>query len=545
MKKTVVVISGILVIAIAAGGAYWYRFQDQPLEFAANLEQLKEEILPNDADPVYVTLVSTITGNNNAGLINRFAGVVEPQSTVDVRLESNRIVKDLYVKVGDEVKQGQLLFEYDLSNIQDQLQEENLAMERLKNEAISLEEQINTLEKEKKKAKQDSQLSYTIEIETNKMNLKKNEYDQKSQQAKIDRLQSATGNTEVRSEIDGVIQKIDTSQMTTDDSASVTDTLDDSGSSYDSGENSGAFMTILSTGSYRVKGKVNELNISEIVPGDAVIIRSRVDESVTWSGMMGMVDRDNADKSSDDSMFYGMSSSDSQTNSSTYPFYVELDSSEGLMLGQHVYIELDNGQDDQKEGLWLSEFYIVDANTDHPYVWAANEKDRLEKRSVVLGEYDEVLGEYEILEGLSMKDYITYPADDLEEGMKTSISETVVFDEDILEEPEGEDLEYPEEDLEGDGQEEMDLFDEDEYTEEDPEFLEGLTEEELAAFYEDADASGEEEEVITEEYYSDEDGNEVLITEDNPWYLYEDVEEDVDVTGSEEAEGELFPVGEP
>ncbi len=37
-------------------------------------------------------------------------------------------------------------------------------------------EQIATLEKEKKKASQDNQLSYTIEIETNKMNLKKNEY---------------------------------------------------------------------------------------------------------------------------------------------------------------------------------------------------------------------------------------------------------------------------------------------------------------------------------------------------------------------------------
>ena len=28
----------------------------------------------------------------------------------------------------------------------------------------------------------------------------------------------------------------------------------------------------------------------------------------------------------------------SQTASSSYPFYVEMDSSEGLMLGQHVYI---------------------------------------------------------------------------------------------------------------------------------------------------------------------------------------------------------------
>ena len=34
------------------------------------------------------------------------------------------------------------------------------------------------------------------------MNLKKNEYSQKSKQAEIDKLQSATGNTEVRSSID-------------------------------------------------------------------------------------------------------------------------------------------------------------------------------------------------------------------------------------------------------------------------------------------------------------------------------------------------------
>ena len=53
----------------------------------------------------------------------------------------------------------------------------------------------------------------------------------------------------------------------------------------------------------------------------------------------------------------------SQTSSSTYPFYVNLDSSDGLMLGQHVYIEPDEGQDEQKAGLWLSEVYIVDMLT--------------------------------------------------------------------------------------------------------------------------------------------------------------------------------------
>ena len=45
-----------------------------------------------------------------------------------------------------------------------------------------------------------------------------------SKQAEIDKLQAATTNTEVRSEIDGVIQKIDTSKLGSDDG----DTLDDS-----------------------------------------------------------------------------------------------------------------------------------------------------------------------------------------------------------------------------------------------------------------------------------------------------------------------------
>lgn len=196
-------------------------------------------------------------------------------------------------------------------------------------------------------------MSYTIEIETNKMNLKKNEYSQKSKQSEIDKLQSATQNTEVRSEIDGVIQKIDTSKMTSDDGDSVDDSsaMDSSVSSGDGSSDSSAFITILSTGAYRVKGKVNEQNRDSIVPGEAVIIRSRVDSSKTWKGTMGSVDVNNgtSDDSSND-MYMGMAStsSDDQTTSTSYPFYVELDSSENLMLGQRVYIERDIGQDEKK-----------------------------------------------------------------------------------------------------------------------------------------------------------------------------------------------------
>ena len=93
------------------------------------------------------------------------------------------------------------------------------------------------------------------------------------------------------------------------------------------------------------------------------------------------------------------------------------------MLGQHVYIERDIGQDEKKDGLWLSDYYILDTDTNEPYVWAASDKNRLEKRYVTLGEHDDDLGEYEIVDGLTKKDAIAFPTAALEEGEKTEIGD--------------------------------------------------------------------------------------------------------------------------
>lgn len=411
MKKRILIIGGILVAAGAIGAGVWYYLQGSDTS--------------SGGEVVYVSTVSSLT-DSASGVDDRFAGVVEPQKTVEVKIDSGRKVKEVKVKTGEEVKQGQLLFEYDLSSIQEDLQEAKLALDRLKNEALSLSDQIATLTAEKKKATADNQLSYTIEIETNKMNLKKNEYDQKSKEAQIQKLQNATSNTEVRSEIDGVIQKIDTSKMSNEDGDSLDESMGEDLMMGGSGEQtSDAFITILSTGAYRIKGKVNELKTDTIIQGEPVIIRSRVDENQTWRGTMGAIDRENASsENNNNSMYFGMmETGDSQTTSSSYPFYVELDSSDGLMLGQHVYIERDNGQEDKKAGLWLSDFFIVDADSEEPYVWAADDKDKLEKRSITLGQYDEVLGEYEIVDGLTTKDCIAFPAEGLTEGSRTAVGD--------------------------------------------------------------------------------------------------------------------------
>ena len=86
----------------------------------------------------------------------------------------------------------------------------------------------------------------------------------------------------------------------------------------------------------------------QVVEGARAIIRSRVDENLVWHGTYTAVDTKNPNNSNNN-MMYGMSSEDaSQTTSTSYPFYVELDASDGLLLGQHVYIEQDNGMEERE-----------------------------------------------------------------------------------------------------------------------------------------------------------------------------------------------------
>ena len=214
----------------------------------------------------------------------------------------------------------------------------------------------------------------------------------------MEQLKKTINNSIVTSEIDGVVKTINTDSSSVDAYTGEPDPL----------------ITILATGDYRVKGTVNEQNIQSLMLGSRVIVHSRVNENQIWRGTLDSIDMEAA--SSNQTDMYA-SNQPGNTNSSTYPFYVVLDDDEGLMLGQHVYIEMDTGQMEAKSGLWLPSYYIVQEEGSTPYVWAANEKEKLEKRELTIGEHDEEMDQYEILDGLTSGDYITYPSQGLEEGM--------------------------------------------------------------------------------------------------------------------------------
>lgn len=348
----------------------------------------------SDGLTAYVDSVSMITGlGSSSGLMNRYSGVVEPQETIQINRNQERKIKELYVKVGDKVEEGTELFAYDTDEISLNLSQAELELERLSASITSLKEQVKLLNSQKASVSTEEKLEYTSQILNTENELKRAEYDVKSKQVEIDQLKSSLENSVVKSTVAGIVKSISENGM-------------------DMYGQSEAYITLLSTKDYRIKGKVSEQNVWLLQTEQPVIIRSRVDETQTWNGVITSVDLENTESSNNNTSYYG----ESGESATTYPFYIELESAAGLILGQHVYIELDNGQDEVKDGVWLYDYYLVHED-DKAYVWVATDKNKLEKREVQLGEFDEEWMRYEIVDGLTMEDYIAFPDERLSEGM--------------------------------------------------------------------------------------------------------------------------------
>ena len=300
-----------------------------------------------------------------------------------------------------------------MDEAQDSITQLEIDIENYDIDIESTKAQIEQYEKERAQVSESEKRAYTTSIMTAENSIRRAEYNKKSKQAEMESLKKQVANAEVVSEMEGVVKSINRNNSGSD---STDGGYTDSGyADSDSDENANAYIVLMATGEYRVKGTVNEQNAQQLYEGMDVLVHSRVDESLIWKGTISTVDIDNPTQNQ--SSMYGMDNS--MSSSSSYPFYVEMEDSTGLMLGQHVYVEPDNGQMEERTGIWLNEYYLI-TNEDGevmPYVWAADEHDKLERRRVTLGEYDEDVMEYQILDGLTEEDYIAYPEEGYQEGM--------------------------------------------------------------------------------------------------------------------------------
>ncbi len=358
---------------------------------------------------VYVQSVKTLANLGGIAPGDRFTGLVVSENVTEIEKDQDKTILELNVKAGDDVKIGQELFSYDTEELQLALDKQKLELEQLLASIESYKKQIQQLERERKNVSGTQKLQYTVQIQTTQVDMKEAEINAKTKESEIAKSEDLLANATVLSPVNGRIQAV-------------------SESGTDQQGNPLPYITIQQVGSYRVKGVINELQRGGIMEGSRLTISSRTSGD-TWAGTVTLVDYENPSQGSSSDMYYGMGNTDEMTTSSKYPFYVQLDSTEGLMLGQHVYMELE-AEEAASTALSIGGAFICYEEADgSPYVWAEN-GSKLTKRPVTIGEYNPMQDTYEILEGLTEEDYIAFP--DLElctEGAPTTHDQVVVEEE--------------------------------------------------------------------------------------------------------------------
>ena len=351
-----------------------------------------------------VQSVSMICGLGSVGLADRFGGIVSPLGETKIKKDDSLTVDTIKVKVGDTVAVGDVLFTYDLSELQRNLEKAQLELEQQQNQLENKESEKKDLEEQRDQTGDDAaRREYTLQIREANLDILTYKANISSKKKDIEKVQNNLKNASVKSEVAGEVQAIN-----------------ENGGSDNNG-NPLPFMTIVETSGFRVKGYVNENNAAALREGTEVIIRSRVSDQ-TWKGSVDTVDWNNPVQQQS---YY-----DSDTSlSSKYPFYVTLDEGDGLLLGQHVYIEPDYGQEDEQDAsaINLPSYFINDPDS-KPWVWAQSSKGKLEKRDLKLGEYNADTDTYPVLEGLTVEDYIAYPDESLKAGMACVTYDDATFD---------------------------------------------------------------------------------------------------------------------
>lgn len=338
---------------------------------------------------VYVQSVASLVGMGGIAPGDRFGGLVVSENVAEIQKDSEKTVAELLVKEGDDVKEGQALFSYDTEELQLALEKKELERDQLSASIENYKRQIQDLEREQSRVWGTDKLQYTIQIQSTQVDLKEAELNLKSKEGEVSRAKDILEHSTVVSPVTGRVQSVKESGT-------------------DNNGNPLPYISIQQAGSYRIKGTLGELQRGGITKGTRMKIISRTDASQTWMGTVTLVDYENPSQGNNNNngmMMVG--GSDEMSNASRYPFYVELDSTDGLILGQHIYLEMAD-EEELSSGLAISQTFVVTSDDGSAYVWAEN-RGKLEKRSVTLGTVDDMMGTVEILDGLTLEDYIAFP----------------------------------------------------------------------------------------------------------------------------------------
>ncbi|MDI9242078.1 efflux RND transporter periplasmic adaptor subunit [Fusibacillus kribbianus] len=374
-KKWVIFAAAVLFVAAAGLGVY--------LGTPSIPKKQKETAVP-------VQSVAVITGYaEKAAVRSRFLGVVREEEAVTVRLDEGRKTAAYSVSPGDRVDTGTVLAVYDNSGLLLEREQLLLDKEQLEFSAENAGIRIKTLKAERDQADAGQKDSYDLQIINAQSELDQTEFSLELKEQEIARLDEKLALSQVISPCAGIVTEIDEAEGS---------------------------LSIVSEGTFELSFSVTESELEEFRAGDRLFVTNR-DETLSYDGTVSRIESTKPENS------------ETQTGAarpSSYPVYAVLEGANGLLPGQHVYVEkqeptgqkLEIGED----VILLPEGYLMDVEGS-AWVWLAGEQGTLEKRSVILGAYNDRHDAYEVIEGLSMTDYLAWPMASYEVGQKADFGE--------------------------------------------------------------------------------------------------------------------------
>lgn len=408
MNRKTIILGSTVILACAGLGGYVLLNQ-------VNQKQAMQ-MVDNKIDSL--TVQNAVNNSKKTSLV--LSGEVVANNSSKVKIDPSKgEVKEVFVKNGDTVTQGQPLFSYVTS--------QELTAQSAQYDAQAKANGITT-----------AQTSASIKWETYNrklasLNALRNKYNSSKDESLLDQIKSAEDelaqalsdaktadnevtNAQIEAEKAQVTAQTESDRMkydtvTADTAGTITSMNEDLPTQSKAKKEEETFIEIMDKSKTLVKGTVSEFDREKLSVGQRVDIVDRKDPKKRWSGtvtQVGTLTTANAGNSNSGNK------QQENPNQGKFPYTVELDQGgEMPLVGSHSYVNVvENAPEAGK--VVVNKAYTFSKNG-KTYVWKVEGK-KVKMKEVKTRKVSDRL--VEITEGLTMQDTISTPREGMKDGME-------------------------------------------------------------------------------------------------------------------------------
>ena len=408
MNRKTILLGSTVILACAGLGGYVLLHQVN--------QQQAMKMVDNKIDSL--TVQDAVNNSKKTSLV--LSGEVVANNSSKVKIDPSKgEVKEVFVKNGDTVTQGQPLFSYVTS--------QELTAQSAQYDAQAKANSITA-----------AQTSASIKWETYNrklanLNTLKNKYNSSKDESLLDQIKSAEDelaqalsdaktadnevtNAQIEAEKAQVTAQTESDRMkydtvTADTAGTITSMNEDLPTQSMAKKEEETFIEIMDKSKTLIKGSVSEFDREKLSVGQRVDVVDRKDPKKRWSGtvtQVGTLTTANAGNSN------GGNKQQENPNQGKFPYTVELDQGgEMPLVGSHSYVNVvENAPEAGK--VVVNKAYTFSKNG-KTYVWKVEGK-KVKMKEVKTKKVSDRL--VEITEGLTMKDTISTPREGMKDGME-------------------------------------------------------------------------------------------------------------------------------